>query len=99
MSDKPIKAVAKKLSIIIPAAELSTLGNEWKLYMSKDISDTWYIANGDRTHIEEISYQWIDCYWSMVLAMKNTQGELKYKTLTKVVQTSLTLSHGHPDVE
>jgi len=70
MSDKPIKVVAKKLSTIIPAAELSTLGDEWKLYMSEDKPDTWW-WNSYRT--DNLSAGWL----LLVLAMKNTQGELK----------------------
>ena len=55
-------------------------------------------ANGDKTHTEEIPSA--DRLLRVQgLAMKNTQGELKYKTLIQVMQTGLTLSHGNTDVE
>lgn len=83
-----IKNVAQKL----PCTEdLSSVADEWKVYMEDTIPDEWYMSSNLPTRI--------DTYWSKVLQLKAPNGELKYKNLAKVVQCCLSLAHSNADTE
>ena len=79
--------------------------DEWKVYSVDDIPRSWYCvedstedascdAANDRPYVHPI-----DQYWAKVMAIRTAAGDLKYKTLGKVLLAGLALSHGNADAE
>lgn len=48
---------------------------------------------------EHIEYHEIDYYWNKILSIVQSNGYLKYPTLSKLVKNVLIISHGNADVE
>ena len=91
---KKIKYVAEKMPCV-KTEEISSVVDEWKLYMEVEIPKSWYKVEHD--DYEEVKR--VDEYWAKVLALKNTISEAKFPLLAKVVKCSLSLSHGNADTE
>ena len=68
----------------ISEIEMNYLLDEWNLYMLESENEL------NETHAHE---GWVDKYWADVLGKKNVNGEMKYKVLSKVVKSALTLAH------
>lgn len=74
----------------ISEIEMNYLLDEWNLYMLESENEL------NETHAHEGR---VDKYWAGVLGKKNVNGEMKYKVLSKVVKSALTLAHGNADCE
>ncbi|KAH8033268.1 hypothetical protein HPB51_008751 [Rhipicephalus microplus] len=72
---------------VICGDQVSSLIDEWNMLK----------CNGDRgtLHLEGR----VDVYWTKVLCLKTTNGELKYPLLSKIIKALLCLPHGNADAE
>ena len=93
-----IRRLARKLPQVISPEEVSAVTDEWKVYSVDDIPRSWYCvaesaedASCDAANERPSVYPVVQ-YWAKVLAMRTAAGDLKYKTLGKVVMVSLSLS-------
>ena len=103
-SETFIRRLATKLRQVISQEEVSVVTDEWKLYSVDDIPRSWYCVEDSAEDVScgacnERPDMSVDQYWAKVLAMRTAAGDLKYKTLSKVVMASLALSHGNADAE
>jgi hypothetical protein len=73
--------------------EVSAITDEWKLLSTDDIPEEWTkTESGD-----DVAN--VDHFWAKVFLLKDVKGDMKYKTLCKIVMAGLSLPHGSADVE
>ena len=87
-SEAGIRQFALAFPQVIVDEELSTVTDEWKMYLLYEIDP--------EDDIEKVN---VDDYWSKVLQTRNVVGNLKFSTLGKIVKACLALSHGNSDAE
>ncbi|XP_067136817.1 uncharacterized protein [Centruroides vittatus] len=83
---KDIVSIARALPCDI--AE-DTLQDEWRLLQFERVERDWTDSTDER----------IDSYWSQYFKLVDSLGNARYPSVTKLVKSALTLSHGNADVE
>ncbi|CAF2834584.1 unnamed protein product [Rotaria sp. Silwood2] len=86
---------------LLSSNEIDLLSNEWLMYSTDMIDDSWIIKRKYKglQEQEHIEYHEIDYYWNKVLSIVVVNGHPKYPTLSKLVKNILIMSHGNADVE
>ena len=74
--------------LVIVDEELSTVTDEWKMYLLDEIDP--------EDDMEKVN---VDDYWSKAVERWNDVGNSKLSSLGKVVKACLALSHGNSDAE
>ena len=94
-SEKRIIECAKKLPPFakITHIELDLLATEWKILTLERIPEDWYYIR------EEDQYIPIDKYWSNIMNMKDSNNEIKYPMISKVVMCVFAIFEANCSVE
>lgn len=78
--------------------EIVAVAKKLQIDVSHDILlDEWKALQMEKKSIE--NEERVDVYWSALISIKNSMGEIKYPTVRKVVKAALVLSHGNAEVE
>ena len=64
-------------------------------YEEENLMDEWRLLQFE----EMKSRSRIDHFWCQVFSIKNTDDNLKYENIARIIKAALTLSHGNADIE
>lgn len=93
-NENKIMYCAKKLppGANIGHKELDALSTEWKYLVLEKIPKDWYLD-------EVQKYKPIDSYWGRIFMMKDSDNEVKYPVISKVVKICLSIAEANANVE
>lgn len=98
-SASSIRRIGVKIAKVLKSTNLTQLTPE---YCADEVVAEYKAYQSETFHVPETDPEnplRIEDYWSFIGKIKNSEGNLKFKTLVKLVRICLSVSHGNSDPE